>query len=456
MNPSFSGDKLKKRLFLCFFITTIIMVEIFLWTHSEIYGFLAIDGWHGQNIGRTCIIQYHPFEKLTLALQTPTYLYAHLGFNGYPNAVINSNNKMQERILFPFLTKSFWFLGPLLSAWFLNILFWILSCFYAFAIMKAITSSKSAPIIALILTAVTSGFLVFFIEPLPYMLSIATGFFILGVACHLRLWSHYCPFINHLLVYLIIGILSLNYASSFLYLPIICAFTFVWSVQRKLFRKTVIGVFERCSLQLFLRNEVLNVVFSMLIGLSVIVFIVFSMVYLPIKIYLFIINADNLIQAVHLSSVLTQSFSKLPEIFYRQDLLLMAIFSYGPFLLIAGIIGFISSIFKKSYFVFFAGIFLSVQLMICMLTHLISVKSYALFIEPAVLWIVISSYGLSVLWNSRKSALKIISAIMLLGCILWPNMPLVGYKQPFYMYSIGIKSFTSDEYHMDYKTYFFK
>lgn len=442
-------------------VGVLILMQALMSLSAEENGFLRFDGWANMIRGRPGFYEAPAIGRMELAAQSISFLSAHVAFRGYKPFVIDRTNHLRERIYMPFLSKSLWFLGPFYAIWTLNILVWFLACFAAREITQALTPSRIAPNLALFLTVFVPGFAVLFIEPAPYVLAVGSGFLLIGLACKLRIWRPKESPADLALVHLFAALLILGYGSAALHLPVIMGLTLL-RVRNEIRENT--GIFSRQSKfhsLLSLTTGWSSRYRESALCLSIPVLLVLVFVVLPIVIYNFVVVPNDpssmFPNYLHtLQSMFFMGHRDTIAVLHRPNAILTAAIAAGPVITVATIVAVASAIRQKQWLIVIVAAILVAQLYAIVIVINFYVTSYPLFVQPATLFTVLAAIGFSVLWEHRRFFSRALAVVLLAAIPLWINLPLIGYKPPLFMYSVGVAAFFDDPYRADYATRFFE
>src|SRR4051812_45498223 len=113
----------------------LVIIQASLWSYKTSGVLDQTTLWAGYPWGFEYILKGTPFGDWPINKENLYYIRHHLAFLGNLNAHVDKGAGFEcHRVLYGFLSKGLWFLGPILSGLVINIGFWLL------AIMSAMTT----------------------------------------------------------------------------------------------------------------------------------------------------------------------------------------------------------------------------------------------------------------------------------------------------------------------------
>jgi len=365
-------------------------------------------GWGYRYILKNTIVGDWPIQK-----ENMFYINHHLAFLGTPEVVVDYGSGFElHRALYGVLTKGLWFLGPILSGFMINILFWYAAALAAaFIASRLIPNSSFAIWAAGLLVGTSQGFLYSVGEVSPHVLGYAAGYLIIAFAFYKRIWKKETSWHDQLLIYLWIGILKNAYEAAWLSLPIIFSLT--------LYREYQLGFST-------LKNIIKRTM--ALLGLLCAAII-------PSLLFTFITSIFMQAQGIlHFLFDAMKNFSIQQILKVYLQVTWEGITALGPIIVPLYFFGFLIAWRKKNTALLSLGLLSLLQLfLIGLLLIPVSGRGYVTF-GVSTLVIILSALTLNTLWETKK--FRFIPIILLILLFCYNNAPLLGYRLPslgFYM-----------------------
>lgn len=217
-----------------FCFVSLILLQFFPWSYHTSGVLQTTYAWGGYTFGYGAFLP--EFSNWELNKENLYYIHQFQTFLNTPGSFVDYASGFEfQRSLYAIFTRAFWFLGPLWSGVFVNVLAWGLSCWATVYVTAQFFTGRFPQIIAAILVASGPGFLYSVGEISPHVIGYASGFWALGLVVSYRLWLPESTWQQHFYVYAIIGLLQLCYNSPWLSLPTVFTATLYWMYHHKKF-----------------------------------------------------------------------------------------------------------------------------------------------------------------------------------------------------------------------------